>query len=414
MALRCLFVVQGEGRGHLTQAMALRRMLRKAGHQVEEVVVGKSRGQAVPAFFREAFDAPVTHVESPTFVSDGADRSVRPWATLLREAKRTPTFWRSLKVLEATLDRHEPDVVVNFFEPLMGLYAASHRVSSPVVAVAHQYMFFHPAYQFPDGHRVQRKAVRAFARLTAWGATRRLALSLYPAPDRPEDNLTVCPPLLRADLFRQPQGRSEPFVLVYILNSGYAEEVIRWHERHPEVRLHCFWDRPDAAPVESYDETLTFHQLDDEKFLSLMARCRGFVSTAGFESIAEAMYLQTPVQVVPVEGHYEQLCNAVDAVRAGAGIRSFRFDIDRLQGVLPRYPEGDTNFRAWVRRARRRFVREIEAAAERGDPSAATSAWSPVPETARENPRSGERPMAFDGPSGEGSESQCLAQQDGS
>jgi uncharacterized protein (TIGR00661 family) len=384
MSLRCLFVVQGEGRGHLTQAMALRRMLRSAGHRVEEVVVGKSRGQAVPAFFREAFDASVTHVESPGFVSDGADRSVRPWATLLREVKRTPTFWRSLKALEAALDRHEPDVVVNFFEPLMGLYAASHRVSPPVVAVAHQYMFFHPAYQFPDGHRVQRGAVRAFARLTSLGATRRLALSLYPAPDRPRDNLTVCPPLLRADLFRQPQGRSEPFFLVYILNSGYAEEVIRWHERHPEVRLHCFWDRPDAAPVESYDETLTFHQLDDEKFLSLMARCRGFVSTAGFESIAEAMYLQTPVQAVPVEGHYEQLCNAVDAVRAGAGVRSARFDITRLQDVLAQYPEGGAQFRAWVRRARRRFVQEIEAVVQRGTSPApaALDAESQVLETA--------------------------------
>jgi uncharacterized protein (TIGR00661 family) len=376
--------------------------------------VGKSRGQAVPTFFRAAFDAPVTHVESPTFVSDGADQSVRPWVTLLREVRRTPTFWQSLKALGAALDRHEPDVVVNFFEPLMGLYAASHQVSPPVVAVAHQYMFSHPAYRFPDGHRVQREAVRAFARLTAWGATRRLALSLYPAPDRPGDNLAVVPPLLRSDLFRQPQGRGEPFFLVYVLNSGYAEEVIRWHEKNPEVQLHCFWDRPDAAPVEPYDETLTFHQLDDEKFLSFMARCRGFVSTAGFESIAEAMYLQTPVQVVPVEGHYEQLCNAVDAVRAGAGIRSFRFDIDRLQEVLPRYPEGDTNFRAWVRRARRRFVQEIEAVAERGEPSATTSAWPPELETARENPRSGERPMAFEGPSGEGAESQCLAQQEGS
>jgi uncharacterized protein (TIGR00661 family) len=361
MALRCLFVVQGEGRGHLTQAMALQRMLRSAGHRVEEIVVGKSRGQAVPTFFREAVDAPVTHVESPSFVSDRKDRSVRPWATLLREVKRTPTFWRSLKAVGAAVDRHEPDVVVNFFEPLMGLYAAIHELSTPVVAVAHQYMFFHPAYRFPNGHRVQRGAVRAFARLTAWGAAQRLALSLYPAPDRPQDNLTVVPPLLRADLFRQPQDRSEPFFLVYILNSGYAEEVIRWHERHPEVPLHCFWDRPDAAPVESYDETLTFHQLDDEKFLSLMARGRGFVSTAGFESVAEAMYLQTPVQVVPVEGHYEQLCNAVDAVRAGAGIRSFHFDIDRLQEACSRYPEGGRHFRRWVRRARRRFVREIEA-----------------------------------------------------
>jgi len=349
-------------------------MLREAGHRVEGVVVGKSPGQAVPSFFETAFEGPVTHVQSPSFVSDGDDRTVRPWATLLREGARTPTFWRSLGVLDNAIDRHDPDVIVNFFEPLVGLYAMTHGPSTPVVAVAHQHMFLHPTYRFPSGRRGRRWAARTFARLTAWGASRRLALSLYPAPNRPKDNLVVLPPLLRADVFQQPQGRTEPFFLVYILNSGYAEAVIRWHERHPEVRLHCFWDRPDAAPVESYDETLTFHQLDDEKFLSLMARCRGFVSTAGFESIAEAMYLQTPVQAVPVEGHYEQLCNAVDAVRAGAGVRSFQFDIDRLQGVLSQYSEEDTHFRTWVRRARRRFVREIEAAVRRETASPVPSA----------------------------------------
>jgi len=367
MSLRCLFVVQGEGRGHLTQAMALRRLLREAGHRVAGVVVGKSRGQAVPAFFRDAFGGPVTHVESPSFVSDGMDRSVRPWATLLREVGRTPTFWRSLAVLDDAIERHDPDVMVNFFEPLMGLYAATRAPSVPVVAVAHQYMFLHPTYRFPAGRPVQRWAARTFARLTAWGATRRLALSLYPVPDRSQKNLSVLPPLLRPDVFRQPRGRSEPFFLVYILNSGYADEVIRWHERHPDVPLHCFWDRSDAAPVEAYDDTLTFHQIDDEKFLSLMARCRGFVSTAGFESIAEAMYLGTPVQAIPVEGHYEQLCNAVDAVRAGAGIRSDQFDIDQLQDALPDHSQDGVRFRTWVRQARRRFVREIEAAAEQRD-----------------------------------------------
>jgi len=376
MSLRCLFVVQGEGRGHLTQAMALHCILRNAGHRVDGVVVGKSDGQAVPAFFRAAFEAPVTNVESPGFVSDDADRSVRPWATLRRALGRTPTFWRSLSTLDDAIKRHEPDVVVNFFEPLMGLYAITHSSSVPVVAVAHQYMFLHPAYRFPAGRWGKRWAARAFARLTAWGASRRLALSLYPVPDRAQEDLAVLPPLLRPGVFRQARDRTEPFLLVYILNSGYADEVIQWHEQNPAVPLHCFWDRPDAAPVEAYDETLTFHQLDDEKFLRLMARCRGFVSTAGFESIAEAMYLGTPVQVVPVDGHYEQRCNAVDAVRAGAGVRSTQFNIGRLQAALDRGAAPAERFRAWVRQGRRRFVRELEAAARR--PVAESPAPSPA------------------------------------
>jgi len=365
MSLRCLFIVQGEGRGHLTQALSLRRMLVDAGHRVAQVVVGKSCARAVPSFFPDAFDAPVQFVDSPSFVPDGDDRSVRLWKTCVHELRRTPSFLDSLSTLDAAVERHDPDVIVNFFEPLSGIYALRYRPTPPIVAVGHQYMFHHPAYEFPPGWPLQRWATKAFASVTAWGATRRLALSLYPAPDRRDDGLVVLPPLLRQALFRQPTQRTAPFFLVYILNSGYAEEVVRWHEENPEVRLHCFWDRPHAASVEHYDDTLTFHQLDDEKFLSLMARCRGFVSTAGFESIAEAMYLGKPVQVVPVEGHFEQVCNAFDTVRAQAGIRSQQFNINQLQDFLAHHTADATGFRRWVRQARTRFVREIEAAAER-------------------------------------------------
>lgn len=365
MSLRCLFLVQGEGRGHLTQALSLRRLLRDAGHSVCSVIVGQSQRRAVPSFFQDGFEAPVTFVKSPSFVADDNDRSVRPWATLWHELARVPAFLRSLRTIDEAVAAHDPDVIVNFFEPLGGFYAMRYRPDVPVVAVGHQYMFHHPAYAFPPGRRAEQWMARAFSRLTAWGAERQLALSLYPAPDRPADRLRVLPPLLRAKLFRQSSPSTDDFFLVYILNSGYAEEVIRWHERNPDVPLHCFWDRLDAAPVEAYDDTLTFHQLDDDKFLSMMARCRGFVSTAGFESVAEAMYLGTPVQVIPVDGHFEQLCNAFDTVRAGAGIRSDRFDVSKLRAFLSDYNASPKRFRQWVRQARSRFIHEIEAAAAR-------------------------------------------------
>lgn len=382
MALRCLFIVQGEGRGHLTQALSLRRLLLQAGHQVEAVVVGKSPCCAVPSFFEEAFDAPVERVDSPSFVSDGNDQSVRMAATLLRELGRTPAFLDSLGALDAAVKRHEPDVVVNFFEPLAGIFAVRYRPPVPIVAIGHQYMFHHPAYEFPPGRWMQRWSARTFASVAGWGASRRLALSLYPAPNRRAEGLVVLPPLLRDQLFRQPVERSAPFFLVYVLNSGYADQIIRWHEQNPDVRLHCFWDRPDAASVEHYDKTLTFHQLDDEKFLALMARCRGFVSTAGFESIAEARYLGKPVQVVPVEGHFEQVCNAFDTVRINAGIRSRRFNLSRLQRFRAQYSPHVEPFRTWVRSSRSRFVQEIEAVVdkqpERDDTPSAVFGPSPL------------------------------------
>jgi hypothetical protein len=69
------------------------------------------------------------------------------------------------------------------------------------------------------------------------------------------------------------------------------------------------------------------------------------------------------VQAIPVDGHFEQWCNAHDAERAGAGIRSDGFDLSRLIEALPAYEPPGADFRAWVQGGAERFVRWVEAAA---------------------------------------------------
>ncbi len=365
-SLRCLFIVQGEGRGHLTQALALRAVLAEAGHQVGGVLVGHGGQRTLPGYFPEKIDAPVGYFDSPAFRFDGHNRGLRPGSTLVRNVRNLHRFRASLRTIDARVRHVRPDVIINFFEPLAGLYARFCAPPAPVVCIGHQYLFQHPAYVFPPGRPVQRRLLRAYTALTAAGAVRRLALSLYPAPDLPARNLVVMPPLLRPALMRpallrQPEGTADPFLLVYLLNSGYAGAVMQWHARRPDVRLHCFWDRKDVPRLVHHDATLTFHQLDDETFLSMMARCRGLVCTAGFEAVGEAMYLGKPVLMVPVEGHFEQACNAHDAARAGAGIAAAGFDIDRLLAAAPRC-RSDA-FRGWVDGGRARILREIEAVA---------------------------------------------------
>ena len=44
--MKILFIIQGEGRGHLTQALSLRQKLMAEGHEIVGVLVGKSPAQA--------------------------------------------------------------------------------------------------------------------------------------------------------------------------------------------------------------------------------------------------------------------------------------------------------------------------------------------------------------------------------
>jgi hypothetical protein len=67
-----------------------------------------------------------------------------------------------------------------------------------------------------------------------------------------------------------------------------------------------------------------------------------------------------PVLMVPVAGHYEQACNAIDAMKAGAGISSEKFEIGKLIAYIPLYKDTSAWFRDWANQARDIFIKHLE------------------------------------------------------
>ena len=168
----------------------------------------------------------------------------------------------------------------------------------------------------------------------------------------------MVPPLLREEIKKQTPTNGDHF-LVYMVNHGYSEEVNVFHQKHPDVPIHCFWDKKDEPTELKVDDTLTFHQLDDKKFIQYMASCKGYLTTAGFESVCEAMYLGKPVLMVPVEGHYEQACNALDAKKAGAGVSSKIFDLEILLNYLPEHRDVGEEFKSWCHTTEQTFLKYL-------------------------------------------------------
>jgi uncharacterized protein (TIGR00661 family) len=359
--LRVLFAVQGEGRGHMTQALAVREMLAAGGHTVCGALVGRSEARVAPSFFVEGMDAPVHSFDSPNFAYHPRTHAVSLTETVAQGVRRSGLYHRNLELIGRQVRALRPDVILNFYEGMTGLYALTARPEIPIVAVGHQYMFFHPAYRFAPGQPVARAATKAYTWLTAAGAKRLLALSFYEAEDRPDRRLRVTPPILRRDLFGLDGGRDDGFFLAYLLHRALAEGLVRWCEEHAEVRVRCFWDGEPWAPLPN----LSFHPLDGERFLREMARCRGVVCTAGFESVSEAMWLGKPVYMMPTPRHLEQRTNALDAARTGAGLPARGLDLDAFLAYLPRYASPADRFRPWVARAAEVVLEEVERAARR-------------------------------------------------
>ena len=322
-------------------------------------MVGTNPNRSLPDFFATAFESPVVRIPSPGFVYRNG-RGVDLAGTLWRICRDLGRYRQGMSCLDGLVKERQPDVVLNFLEPVAGVWAWSRRRRGgpPVVAVGHQFLLRHPTYPSLPGTFLKRFGLERYVDVVGL-CSRRLALSFYEAKDPEEGRTVVCPPLLRQRLFEVPTADGPHFV-AYVINHGYAEDIRTWHRRNPWIPIHCFHDRPGAAEVETEDGRLFFHRLHGEKFLTLMAGSRGVVCTAGFESISEAAYLGKPALVVPVEGHIEQQLNAVDAERNGLAIRRGRFDFDAL--IDARLSEPQARFRAWVGRAESILLQTLEGA----------------------------------------------------
>ena len=281
-------------------------------------------------------------------------------ATIANLIRKLPAYRRSLATIGQTIGESQPDLIINFLEPLMGVFNLLNAHKIPVLAVGHQYMLEHPDFVHEKKFRMQQAGMKFYVAVTG-ARSARLALSFYHAPDLPERNFFVSPPILRRQLFALNADGSGGHLLIYLLNHGYAEEIIQWHRQNPAIPIHCFYDKPDAPAEERMDANLTFHRIHGEKFLRLMATARGVACTAGFESVSEGAYLGKPLLLIPVENHLEQYLNACDAERAELGLHDSAFHLSRLLES----PKGEATarYREWVNQAEAIAVRAVEAVA---------------------------------------------------
>ncbi|MDR0765536.1 MAG: glycosyltransferase [Odoribacteraceae bacterium] len=360
--MKFLFVVQGEGRGHLTQALATRETLTRAGHEVTGILVGKRRGTTLPPFFVARAGVPVETFDSVYFVYSRKGKGAMFARTIARHAACWPAYARSVWWLRRRLRECDADVVINFYEVLAGVTYALFRPRVPCVCVAHQYLFLHPGFVPPPRvNRLEAHTMLLFTRLTAARATRLLALSFREMPGH--GKIRVIPPRVRQEA-RQLETSDGGYVLGYLLDAGFATRVVEWHERFPDVPLRFFWKQEDAPAVTRVDDTLAFYQLDDVAFLEQMAGCMAYACTGGFESVCEAMFLGKPVMMVPA--HVEQSFNAFDATRSGAGVAARSFDLSVLLDYLPHHVPSPA-FVEWTNRSDSVLLDELAAIArERG------------------------------------------------
>ncbi|MCH7403654.1 glycosyltransferase family protein [Belliella kenyensis] len=346
--MKVIFIIQGEGRGHMTQAIALNSILHELNHEVVAVCIGKSSRRKIPDFFARKIECPIHTFESPNFVTDKNHKKILIGKTISQNIFQSKTYYKSLKKLNRIVKDYSPDLIINFYDLLAGIFNLVFKPNCKFWAIGHQYMIYHPNFQFAPSKNLEKILFILNTKLTALSADLHLALSFVDdKADLKSKKTIIIPPLLRPELFKLKPTKGD-FILTYMVNAGYGEEVYRFASNNPEIRIEAFWDNAKAEKLEKPLPNLTFHQIDDRLFLNRMAECKGLISTAGFESICEAMYLTKPVMMVPVAGQYEQACNALDATSAGAGFSHHEFDFEKFDKFLVNHMHSATPMKPWA------------------------------------------------------------------
>lgn len=355
-----IFVIQGEGRGHLTQAIALNSILQKNGHNIAKIIVGISKYRQLPQFFLDKFAGKIETVQSPNFIKDKQNRKLKIFKSIFCNLLQTFTFVKSVAKISKIVKETNPDAIINFYEPLLGIYSLFYRKKPKIVVIGHHLIYSHPSIILPNNYPFQKLFLKLLNKITTIAADKKLALSFYQIENCHKKKIIIVPPLLRQELFNL-QIKNEEFLLVYLLNDGYSKYIIEWSNKNKHINIFCFYDKKDAPQEYKYSDNLTFCLPDDVKFLGKMSCCKAVVSSAGFETICEAMYLQKPVMMVPTENHFEQYCNAMDGQKAKAGIYSKNYDIDKLLNYANRNTTYYDIYHKWIEQAENIFIKELES-----------------------------------------------------
>src|ERR1700690_1944404 len=107
--MRIMFTVQGDGRGHMTQAIASAQTFQREGHEIVAVTVGSNPSRTIPEFFAREFDDRLIPIASPGFSFQRA-RGVSSLATLQQALANRAGYRRSLAAMRTAIEHTKPEL----------------------------------------------------------------------------------------------------------------------------------------------------------------------------------------------------------------------------------------------------------------------------------------------------------------
>lgn len=276
--MKVLYAIQGTGNGHLSRARDIVPLLQQKA-DLDLLVSGVQADVTLPF--------PVKYkLQGMSFIfgkSGGVD--------LMETYRRTNTrrLWKDINLLPV----EDYDLIINDFEPVSAW--AAHRKRKPCISLSHQSAILAPGSPRPKKTDTFGKMI-----LKRYAPTPKSYGFHFAAFDK-----DIFTPVIRQEI-RQADAVNKGHYTVY-LPAYDDEKLIKRLKKIDGIKWHVF----SKHSKRKYKvKNVRIKPVNNESFIKSFTRCEGILCGAGFETPAEALYLNKKLMVVPMKNQYEQHCNA--------------------------------------------------------------------------------------------------------
>lgn len=292
--MRVLYAVQGTGYGHISRATEIIPIL-KEKCDLEVLISGHSSTAELP--FKVDYEK-----VGVTFYNgkNGGIDYVKTFRKL--------NFIRLFKEV-VQFNTKNFDLVISDFEPVSAWSAKINNV--PSVELSHQAAVIHP---YAPKAKEQSKMGEFILKNLA--PTKTKIGFHFAAYDQ-----SIYTPVIRQEI-RDSNPMENDYILVY-LPSYHPDFLTSYFRKFPNTNFVIF----SSACKDKYThENSTVYPISPSAFTLSLINCGGVICGAGFETPAEALFLNKKLLVIPIKQQYEQLCNARALQKLGVTVLE---DLDR-------------------------------------------------------------------------------------
>lgn len=286
--MKILYAIQGTGNGHIARAEDIVPLLRQYG-ELDLFVSGAQADIKLPY--------PVKYKSKGLSFYFGKSGGV----DLVKTFKRNSSKDIYKEVKHFPVEKY--DVVINDFEPVSAW--ACKKKDIPCVALSHQSALLSNKVPHP----------KSFDLVGEWILKNYAPAHHHVGFHFARFDKNMFTPVIRARV-RESKVDTKGHYTVY-LPAYDDKKLVPLLSRLPKVKWHIF---SKHAKKPYHVGKLSVYPVNNDDFTTSMATCSGVLCGAGFETPAEALYLEKKLLVVPMKRQYEQHYNAAALRQMGVPV----------------------------------------------------------------------------------------------